>query len=859
MPSTLDRTLIIARRRADLIGKGSGGASWLERARATIGRHKYTALLAEQGIDGDEDLNSAAAFQERSLVKRAPIVKDALTTWWRAALSTARRTRPDAVDLTYPDYLVIYRALFREVVGADDYDEVEADECAWEEFECDTHGAETMNEAEFVSGMFELADLHVPSLAAIDYAGFLNELLAAVMQSAADGDSGLPLLNLRAEKQTRLRAAETIQYQYRDRGASSGPGEAFWEGGYDEAGGASAGAAGRGQGAGGIEGGYARGSLEVSGGLPSDDARFGGFQAVAGTSGGLADGRAAGDVYGHYSAAAGGPASSLSPRSLAVELQGEERRRRRVKREGGGEDSDSEGEAEYGTPGGGRSLRRIGDASWAPGQLQPYALREVDLERLLGPGRIRPDCVGCMGQGEQCEKCWIEERKAHYATIPREAVKRERRGPRESSIWESSTPQLWARRSAANLPRTLPISPPPGSPLYSPPGLLPDAAAQLLGPCEPCDEAEAEAEEEEEAVVIEADVAARRPAPFHISPSLTPAALPGPAEQPLAPPPPPPPRRPPLPRQLTAAAAEFAKQLRAAPVLPAPLSSPSPPPLPPQLLPALTPMPALPPAAPPRSSHHVQHPVQSHQKRRKGLSTAAASIILRPSRSLPSGGLACGYAGYTGYGRPSGGFDAYRRVLSSSHELPGYVAHVAHAIDRPLGPSPPHPPNSPTGVGAPLGETTAAPTKLHIPGTIWPLPPSTKASSVLLPSTLLAAKRLGSSMREGIYLPSLHDRYPHLPSLDRYPSVPAASTWPRGPNATTASASLLARDDLSASRRRAAAAAAVAAAGGAGTSSKSKLHGEVTLGFSEGRSWSSEPLTRDVMRMAAPMHVLLQR
>jgi hypothetical protein len=70
-----------------------GGASWMGRARASIGRRKYEAQLlataAQQGtaVQGDETLNSSEAFVQRQRIKREAIVRTVLGKWWAVALA----------------------------------------------------------------------------------------------------------------------------------------------------------------------------------------------------------------------------------------------------------------------------------------------------------------------------------------------------------------------------------------------------------------------------------------------------------------------------------------------------------------------------------------------------------------------------------------------------------------------------------------------------------------------------------------------------------------------------------------------------------------------------------------------------
>ena len=112
MPIDMQRALLFAKNREELYGKRDGGLSWTERARARIGRRKYESLMAvaaEQGVQGDEALNSAEAFAERELLKRTPVVKAVLRQWWDAVLATIRRARPDSSTLVFDECKWILR------------------------------------------------------------------------------------------------------------------------------------------------------------------------------------------------------------------------------------------------------------------------------------------------------------------------------------------------------------------------------------------------------------------------------------------------------------------------------------------------------------------------------------------------------------------------------------------------------------------------------------------------------------------------------------------------------------------------------------------------------------------------------
>jgi len=81
-----------------------------------------------------------------------------------------------------------------------------------------------MNEQEFCSSIFEVADLHVETLDASDYAAFLQDLLGRV----GDGQGGVALVaaaDLAAERAAREVAAQALQSQVRRRTAAGSDGK----------------------------------------------------------------------------------------------------------------------------------------------------------------------------------------------------------------------------------------------------------------------------------------------------------------------------------------------------------------------------------------------------------------------------------------------------------------------------------------------------------------------------------------------------------------------------------------------------------------------------------------------------------
>ena len=176
----------------------------LDRARAAV-KHaalqqsKAEAVVEIESADrvrdisyqdqGDADLSTAEAFQQRQRLRRSHEVLSELQEWWHAARATARRVRPSATSLLEEDYCCIFVELYRDLLGADGYDEVDAEREAHEEWRNDScEGGSGMQREHFLASIFELCDVYERSIAAVEYARFLRELLHRVRNS--DGTIG---------------------------------------------------------------------------------------------------------------------------------------------------------------------------------------------------------------------------------------------------------------------------------------------------------------------------------------------------------------------------------------------------------------------------------------------------------------------------------------------------------------------------------------------------------------------------------------------------------------------------------------------------------------------------------------------
>ncbi|KOO26610.1 hypothetical protein Ctob_002497 [Chrysochromulina tobinii] len=213
-PASINRVLAFARLKTNgNLMDAKKGKGWMDRARTKVGRRKFEELMRSQGIDGDETLNSVEAFTKRQTLRKNRLVTEMLTMFWAVALSVAKHRphgRPNAVDLSFDDYLITYKQIYRKLVGEDDYDEAEAEDSALEEFFRDAGGMGFMSQHAFVGGIFEVADLYVESLEAEDYANFLNDLLMEIAPAIAKA-SGIPPIDLKRDKEALLRVASDAE------------------------------------------------------------------------------------------------------------------------------------------------------------------------------------------------------------------------------------------------------------------------------------------------------------------------------------------------------------------------------------------------------------------------------------------------------------------------------------------------------------------------------------------------------------------------------------------------------------------------------------------------------------------------
>lgn len=119
------------------------------------------------------------------------VVEDALHAWWSAALRSLQSGGDtSACTIGHDRYVAlcmnIYRQLVPGRVTSSTY-QSEARCQAEKDWVHDSKGRNELGRADLLDGLFELADLYVPTVSADDYALFLGDLLSHVSIAPAEG------------------------------------------------------------------------------------------------------------------------------------------------------------------------------------------------------------------------------------------------------------------------------------------------------------------------------------------------------------------------------------------------------------------------------------------------------------------------------------------------------------------------------------------------------------------------------------------------------------------------------------------------------------------------------------------------
>ena len=152
-------------------------ARWHDNARA---RTKHAALAKAKAVtevkdaaekealayqlQGDATLSTKDAFRQRQKLRRNPKVLAELDKWWLAVVNTAKQRGRTEVGLRLEDWTNIYRLLYYELLGADEYDEADADSEAMSEWAEDSTDGHHMERPQFLDAIFEVCDLYTSTI-----------------------------------------------------------------------------------------------------------------------------------------------------------------------------------------------------------------------------------------------------------------------------------------------------------------------------------------------------------------------------------------------------------------------------------------------------------------------------------------------------------------------------------------------------------------------------------------------------------------------------------------------------------------------------------------------------------------------
>lgn len=176
--------------------------AWKDKANARV-RHKALSEAIAKGkvnvvkddtvafhLQGDEALNTEEAFEERGKIRRHASVLAALDKWWLAVQQSAAAQGHPVRSMCKEQYLQIYRLLYFDLLGEEDYDEKEADAEGLDEWQNDSKDGRTMERTQFLDAIFEVCDLYTEGIDPQEYADWLSQCLTRML-----GPDGCFMLN----------------------------------------------------------------------------------------------------------------------------------------------------------------------------------------------------------------------------------------------------------------------------------------------------------------------------------------------------------------------------------------------------------------------------------------------------------------------------------------------------------------------------------------------------------------------------------------------------------------------------------------------------------------------------------------
>lgn len=139
---------------------------------------------------GDASMYTEDKVQSRFRLRTAPAVQEALHEWWAATLRSLQSGGDvEACTVHHDRYVSLGMSIYRQLVPGRVTSHVyqsEARRAAEGDWARDCKGQGALGRADMLDGLFELADLYVPTVDAADYAEFLRELLEKVSIAGAE-------------------------------------------------------------------------------------------------------------------------------------------------------------------------------------------------------------------------------------------------------------------------------------------------------------------------------------------------------------------------------------------------------------------------------------------------------------------------------------------------------------------------------------------------------------------------------------------------------------------------------------------------------------------------------------------------
>lgn len=150
--SVLSETLVRVKAKQHLATDGSAGTTLEVQSEDELKALPFWA-------QGDRDLNTQAALEARARLRKVPAIVAELQRWW----DTAQRSMQSAGDasrdeLTRDEYIRMSRLLSKAI--SHDFDPLEAQQAAEEDWEADASADGRMPRARFMDAIFEVGTGH---------------------------------------------------------------------------------------------------------------------------------------------------------------------------------------------------------------------------------------------------------------------------------------------------------------------------------------------------------------------------------------------------------------------------------------------------------------------------------------------------------------------------------------------------------------------------------------------------------------------------------------------------------------------------------------------------------------------------